>query len=193
MKYKMNKAVIAVDIIMIAVLIFLDQLSKSVVNTYLKSIDSIVLIPGVFELRYLENRGAAFGILQNKQWFFLLISIAFFILAIVLLVWIPTYKKYRLLRFTLVLLAGGAFGNLIDRACLGYVIDFLYFVYINFPIFNVADCYVSVGTALLVILVMFYYKDEELDFKKARADIKIHSSLRNNENDSEKPGEAEEK
>ncbi len=181
MKYRINKLVLTIDIVLIAVLIFLDQLSKSVVNTYLKGQEAIVLIPGVFELRYLENRGAAFGILQNKQWFFLAISIAFFVFAIILLVWIPTYKKYRLLRFTLVLLAAGAFGNFIDRAFLGYVVDFLYFVYINFPIFNVADCYVSVGTALLVILVMFYYKDEELDFKKARADIKIHSSMKSDE------------
>ena len=72
-------------------------------------------------------------------------------------------KKYRWLRFILVLLTAGALGNLIDRLRLNYVIDFFYFELINFPIFNVADIYVTVGMALLLILVLFYYKEEELE------------------------------
>ena len=67
------------------------------------------------------------------------------------------------LRICSILLIAGAVGNLIDRVRLNYVIDFFYFKLIDFPIFNVADIYVSVGTAVLIILILFYYKEEELN------------------------------
>ena len=70
------------------------------------------------------------------------------------------------LEFLLVLIASGAVGNLIDRVSLGYVVDFFYFKLLDFPIFNVADIYVTVGTALLVIFILFYYKEEDFNFIK---------------------------
>ena len=80
----------------------------------------------------------------------------------------PEDKKYNILHLLLVLIASGAIGNMIDRIRLEYVVDFFYFVLINFPIFNVADIYVSVACALLAIVMLFVYKDEDLDFISIR-------------------------
>ena len=74
----------------------------------------------------------------------------------------PSDGKYRPLAVCLMMISAGAVGNMIDRVSQGYVVDFLYFKLINFPIFNVADCYVTIGAACLVFLIMFYYKDEDM-------------------------------
>lgn len=177
MKYKINKVVIVIDIVLMALFVALDQFTKQLAVKNLMNRDPFVLVDGVFEFRYLQNKGAAFGMLQDKQIAFLIIGGVFVALSFILLVYIPTNIKYFGIRIALVMISAGAIGNVIDRAILNYVIDFLYFSYIDFPIFNVADCFVSVGTALLILLVLFFYKDEELDFKKARADKKIHSSM----------------
>ena len=76
----------------------------------------------------------------------------------------PEEKKYRILHVLLSLIAAGAIGNMIDRIRLDYVVDFIYFVLINFPIFNVADIYVTVATALFAISVLFLYKEEDFGF-----------------------------
>jgi signal peptidase II len=115
----------------------------------------------VFVLQYLENRGAAFGMLQNQRIF--LVSLTVLILAAVLIFYmkLPSKPKLTPLRCSAVLLAAGAVGNLSDRIVRGYVIDFFYVKIINFPIFNVADCYVVVAAILTALLIGFYYKDED--------------------------------
>ena len=141
--------------------IFIDQITKWLVVHNLKGKDSITIIPNVFELHYLENRGAAFGMLQNKQIIFL-IGASIVLIAIGYLYGeIPHTSRYFWLRFCAVLVCAGAIGNMIDRIRLNYVIDFFYFSLIDFPIFNVADCYVVVACVLFAILVLFYYKDED--------------------------------
>ncbi|NMB42654.1 MAG: lipoprotein signal peptidase, partial [Clostridiales bacterium] len=77
---------------------------------------------------------------------------------------LPQVKRYNILRILLVLIIAGAIGNLIDRIRLNYVVDFIYFALINFPIFNVADIYVTVSTFVFLILALFYYKDEDFEF-----------------------------
>ncbi len=146
-----------------AALLFLDQWTKYLASVYLKGGSSIIIIKNVFQLHYLENRGAAFGLLQGQKLWFVAITVV--MLALMLLVYrrVPMEKKYRWIRFILALLTAGAIGNLIDRLRLNYVIDFFYFELINFPIFNMADIYVTVGMALLVFLMFFYYKEEELE------------------------------
>ena len=74
----------------------------------------------------------------------------------------------RPLRVVLVMICAGAAGNFIDRVSQGYVVDFIYFELINFPVFNVADIFVTVGAALLVVLILFYYKDSDFDFLSRR-------------------------
>lgn len=142
----------------------LDQLTKYLAVIHLAGKEAFVLIPGVFELRYLENRGAAFGILQNKQIFFVLLTAAYLCLAIWIYFRIPREKKYRLLHCIDIILTAGALGNLIDRLMNGYVVDFFYFSLIDFPIFNVADIYVTAAVVLLIIALFFVYKEEDLTF-----------------------------
>ena len=147
----------------IAVLTVLDQVTKVWAEKYLAD-GPVDIIRGVFQLRYLENRGAAFGILQNQRWFFLILTAAFLAAAVFFLIRIPKTRRYQPIRLVCVLMTAGAVGNLIDRVKLEYVRDFLYFQLIDFPIFNVADIYVTISAFLLFILVLFYYKDEDFSF-----------------------------
>lgn len=145
--------------------LILDQFSKYLAATDLKQNGPNVLINGVFQLRYLENRGAAFGIMQNKQYFFVIGAVI--VLAVITFFYsrMPFTKRYQPLRICAVLLCAGAVGNMIDRIRLDYVIDFFYFNLIDFPIFNVADCYVVVACIAFVLLILFYYKeDSDFDF-----------------------------
>ena len=110
----------------------LDQWTKYLASTILRRLESFSLISGVFELRYLENRGAAFGIMQNRQIVFVVGGII--ILAVILYLYqkMPFTPHYRPLRICAVLLASGAVGNMIDRVKLDYVVDFFYFRLIDF-------------------------------------------------------------
>ena len=149
---------------LIIILILADQLTKLWALAELRGSEGISVITGIFELQYLENRGAAFGILQNHQVLFLLITVLAAVLLTYIYARIPDDKKYIPLRICYVLLMAGAFGNMIDRAFRGYVVDFFYFKLIDFPIFNVADIYVTVTMVLLMGLILFYYKEEDLEF-----------------------------
>ena len=146
-----------------AVLIGLDQWTKALAVGHLKGQNPIVLLEGVFELTYLENRGAAFGMLQGRQGFFFLISAVVIAAALFALWRMPTGKRFLPLYFSAIGVVAGAVGNMIDRTVQGYVVDFFYFRLINFPVFNVADCYVTVAAAALVFLLLFYYKESELE------------------------------
>lgn len=141
-----------------------DQWSKALAVTHLKDKEPFVLWDGVFELYYSENRGAAFGMLQGRQGFFFLIAVIVILGVFWILYRLPTERRYLPFTCCLFLLVSGAVGNMIDRLTGGYVVDFLYFKLIDFPIFNVADCYVVVATCLLILLFFFFYSDEELEF-----------------------------
>lgn len=153
-----------INCIWIILLIVLDQITKLFAIVHLKNIDSISLIRGVFELRYLENRGAAFGMMQNMKVIFVIIALLMLMFVIFALLKLPDNKRYLPLRIIMILIGAGAVGNLIDRLFRGFVVDFFYFSLIDFPIFNVADIYVSVSCILLVILVLFVYKDGDFEF-----------------------------
>ena len=100
---------------------------------------------------------------EGQIWFFLPVTIVIAMIMIFLYSKIPVTKRYIPLRICIVLITAGAFGNMIDRFRYQYVVDFLYFKLINFPIFNIADCYVVIAVILFVFLILFYYKEEELD------------------------------
>jgi len=160
MKQK-NKTLIFNGILMSA-LILLDQWTKKIAVNQLMGKPAVVVIENVFEFQYLENRGAAFGVLQNQQGFFFLMTTVVLLFGVYAYMKIPFTKKYFLLHLCLAGLSAGAIGNMIDRVRQGYVVDFLYFKLINFPIFNVADCYVTLFTIFLVFLILFVYKEEDL-------------------------------
>lgn len=154
--------------ISIVILIFIDQYTKILAFTHLKGQNPFVIWDGVFELRYLENRGAAFGMLQNQQVFFIFMTIIVLIAIVFIYKRTPDTKRYLPLRLTAIFITAGAIGNMIDRMFRGYVVDFFYFSLIDFPIFNVADIYVTVTFFLLAILLLFYYKDSELEIYSFR-------------------------
>lgn len=148
----------------ILLLTFIDQWTKYLAVLHLKNQESIVLIPGVFQLQYLENHGAAFGILQGQQWIFFLMTIVYLVAAVWIYLRIPKTKKYFPLHMIAVVLTAGALGNFIDRISQGYVVDFFYFSLVDFPIFNVADIYVVLSFIGLAICILFVYKDEDFAF-----------------------------
>ena len=160
-KKTMKNYILAV--LLAGILLVLDQVSKIWAAAALAE-RPIEIIPGVFELRYLENHGAAFGILQNQRWFFLILTAAFVVFLILAYHRLPGGKRHLPLRILCAALLAGALGNAIDRAFLGYVRDFLYFRLIDFPIFNVADIYVTLSAAVFIILVLFVYKDDDFKF-----------------------------
>lgn len=142
------------SIIAIVVLVSLDQFVKylTVTNLMLKP---IVLIENIFELTYVENKGAAWSILENQIWFFILMTVI-----ILALIAYAFYKKMiytKLGQISLVLICAGAIGNLIDRITHGYVIDMFSFKLINFPVFNVADICIVCGGILFVYYMMFQH------------------------------------
>ncbi len=141
----------------------LDQLAKYLAASRLKGNQPVVLIEDVFQLRYLENQGAGFGLLQGKWLWFVIVTAILLAFMAAVYFRMPMEKKYRWLRMVITVLTAGAIGNLIDRLRYNYVIDFFYFEWIDFPIFNVADIYVSCGVAALMLLILFYYKDAELE------------------------------
>ena len=149
--------------VLTVLLVIFDQFTKYLAVLFLKGQDPFVILPGVFELHYLENRGAAFGMMQGQQTFFLVIGILVFIGVIFLFCRMSEDSKFWPIRLIAIAILAGAWGNMIDRIRLSYVVDFFYFKLIDFPIFNVADIYVSVGTAVLILLVLFYYKEEDLN------------------------------
>ena len=135
----------------VIVLIGLDQFSKYLAQHFLKGGTSIQLWPNVLELTYVENRGAAFGILLNQQWLFNIITAIVMIGLIYIFFRLPFEKRFRITRFCCALLLAGAAGNWIDRLKAGYVVDMIYFRLINFPVFNFADCLVVVGSILFCL------------------------------------------
>lgn len=155
--------------LLLVVLVVLDQWPKFLASDNLINAP-YVLWEGVFELRYLENRGSAFGMFQNQVVFLLVVGIIVLGFALFYFVKLPWNKKMNTLRILVVFIAAGGIGNMIDRIRLGYVVDFFYFKLINFPIFNVADIYVTVSMVVLFIMILFLFKEEELEvfspFKK---------------------------
>ena len=116
----------------------------------------VVLIPGVLSLSYIENHGAAFGIMQGRQWLLIVISAVIIAAAVVFCIRRIRDTRYRYLRVLTVFLVAGALGNMIDRFMLGYVRDFIYFKLIDFPVFNVADIYVTVSAVLILIWIILH-------------------------------------
>jgi len=133
----------------IALLVFaLDQLTKWLVVKYMELGQSIPIIEGVFHFTSHRNRGAAFGILQNQRWFFILITVA--VVAGIIFYMRKVGRNKPLVSFSLALILGGAIGNFIDRLLMGEVVDFLDFTLIHYPIFNVADSAIVVGVGLYI-------------------------------------------
>ncbi|MDD3222228.1 MAG: signal peptidase II [Clostridia bacterium] len=152
-------------IISALILVALDQLTKYLVLLNVKPVGTIPIVEGVLSLTYHENRGAVWGIMQGQIPILIVTTLIILVGVLWLYGRIPDEARYLWLRIIGVLVIAGAIGNFIDRIFRHYVVDFIYFELINFPIFNVADMYVVIAAALLIITVIFIYKDEhDFDF-----------------------------
>ncbi len=143
--------------------LLLDRISKYLAVKYLKDGSVVTIIKNVFCLQYLENRGAAFGLLQGKKVFFILITLVFFVVICWIYARLSAKKRFYPVFLIMSLFLTGAAGNFIDRISLNYVVDFFYFELIDFPIFNVADIYVTCGAVLFFFFFLFYYKEKDFD------------------------------
>ncbi|MCF6462712.1 signal peptidase II [Clostridium sp. Cult1] len=137
-------------------IIVLDQVSKFAAVKYLKGRSPYIIVENFFQLCYVENLGAAFGILQNKKVFFIFVT-SIVAISIIFFLAKNSNNISQLLKIGLVMLLGGAIGNLIDRVRFGYVVDFISFKFgkgYDFPVFNVADIFIVSGTILVMALVL---------------------------------------
>ncbi len=150
-----------IETLIIILITIFDQLSKHFVNLYLKDSEAVQFIPKILSFRYHENRGAAWGMLANHRWVFMLISTIAIVLIIAYLFFTRKNKDSILFRVSLCFFAGGGIGNMIDRVVMGYVIDFLRFDFIDFPIFNVADSFITIGAALMILNLIVDFISEK--------------------------------
>lgn len=141
----------------IIAMIFFDQLVKMWALNSLQQIQTIPIITNVFHLTYVENRGAAFSIMQNKLWFF--ITVTAVILGVIVYALKTNKIKTALGKWSMYFIIGGAIGNLIDRSMRGFVVDLFDFRLINFPVFNLADIFVCIGGALFCYYVLFQHDE----------------------------------
>ena len=149
-------------LVFVLLLAVLDQVSKYLASTHLMFGEDVVVIRNILSFTYHENAGAAFGLFQGGRWFFLVFAVI--IIGIIAYYYnnLPEGKIYSFIRFSLILILAGAVGNSVDRLINGFVVDFLQFDFIDFPIFNVADIFVVCGTFLMAVMVLFFVKDEDM-------------------------------
>lgn len=154
--------------LMALLLIALDQLTKGLAKSSLSSGGEIPILPHVLELLYVQNEGAAFGVLSGQRMLFFIITVLVLSVIVCLIRRLPEKRRYFPLFLSSLLIFSGAIGNFIDRMRNGYVVDFIYFMPINFPVFNVADIYVTSGCALMIYLFLFVYRDEDFHFLRRK-------------------------
>lgn len=142
-----------------ALIVAADQFSKYLTVANIPLGGKIPVIDWLFQLTYIQNDGMAFSMLRGGRWFFLVVTV--FALTLIVLAIAKKWVAHPTGLWALAAIAGGAVGNLIDRVRLGYVIDMIEVTFMEFAVFNVADCFVVCGAVLLIIYVFFFDKKEE--------------------------------
>lgn len=150
---------VIMSLLAVCVMVLVDQVVKYWAITMLAPVGSIPLIPGVVQLTYVENRGAAFSILENQIWLFVLLAIV--IVCGIVYVLHTNRIQHILGKFSLLVISAGAVGNAIDRVLHQYVVDMIEVLFVQFPVFNIADIYVTVGVALFAVYYLFLHKDAD--------------------------------
>lgn len=176
----------------VAAIVALDQWTKYLTLLYVKGTEGFYIINKILRICFVKNEGMAWGMFQNKQVVFIILTPIVIAGLVYVYLKVPYEKKFIWLRICDVFLVGGAIGNLIDRIFRGerlfhgYVVDMIYAEIINFPVFNIADSFVTVGFAMLVILSLFVYKESDFDMifgkkKKEDTERKIQEAECENE------------
>ena len=151
---------VIIALVAAAVLVGIDQALKLWAVQSLAPVGTIPLVQDALHLTYVENYGAAFSIMQNRKWF--LIGVTSIIILAALFALLSGKLKSRFLISTASLILAGGVGNLIDRISRGFVVDYIDFRLINFPVFNFADCCVVIGTILLAVYIVFLEPKEKI-------------------------------
>ncbi len=153
-------------IAVILICVILDQATKYLAETYLMPIGSHTVIDGVLDLTYMENTGAAFGMMNGMQKIFIFVTA---VAVLVLLYILITKKLHPFARWSMIILVGGALGNLIDRVVRGYVVDFIDFTFVNFAVFNVSDIFTVAGCLCLIFYLLYseFHKEKRKTCKKS--------------------------
>ena len=159
MKTKRYISLIIVSLFLAA----LDQLTKYFVVKNFELGQQRKVIGDAVVLTYIRNTGTAWSLLSGKTILLLIVTVIVMALLVYIYNNIITYDRYNIVRYLIMAVMGGAIGNMIDRVRLQYVVDFIYFKIINFPVFNVADIFVTVSIFILMILFIFKYKTEDID------------------------------
>lgn len=156
----------------IIVTVFLDQLTKYLTVLHLKPIDTLPIIEDVFHLTYVENTGAAFGMMKDARWVFMITSTLAIVGILGYMIHRYYVKKEKLHwaeALSLSLIVGGGIGNMIDRTMLGYVVDMIDCRFINFAVFNVADSFVCIGAGVMILHLLIMTAQEYKATKAAKA------------------------
>ena len=148
-----------------ALIVAADQITKYLTVANIPLFDTVEAVPGLFHLTYVQNTGAAFSSFEGMQWLFALIFLVF----TAAVIW-DAWKKYMPFttaeRWAVAAIYGGGLGNMIDRLRLGYVVDMIAVDFIDFPVFNVADCFITCGCVFLLVHLFLFNKDFWKDEKK---------------------------
>ena len=182
-------------LIITLLVIILDQISKAIVVATIPEGSLIEVIPNIFNLTYIENRGAAFGMLSEQRWIFMVISVLA-IVGIIIFLWKEKPKSFWI-KTTLAFILGGGIGNMIDRTFRPGVVDFIDADFVqypqislqggfsmtleDFPIFNIADCFITVGCVALICYLIFIELPREAKEEKEK---KLSATAENNEENS---------
>jgi len=144
--------------IIAVVAVILDQITKIIVDINLPNEgDGVAFIPGFMSFTRYHNTGGAWSMMDGGGWkWFLLLTVSLLAMGAIVFMLVKYYKRHILLTVSLSMILGGAIGNMIDRFRLGYVIDFLHTEFMDFPTFNVADCFITVGTIALGVYIIFF-------------------------------------
>lgn len=154
---------IMMPLVVCAILVLIDQGIKYIAVAGLKPVGSVDIIEGFFSLTYVENRGAAFGMLEGGKWLFVILTVVVCIACFIYYVKLLNENRLFIVRAAIVFICGGAVGNLIDRLFRGYVVDMLDFNIFgfNYPVFNFADICVCVGAFLLIVGILFFDRGDK--------------------------------
>ncbi len=179
-------------ILSIIAIVGLDQWTKFLTLKYIQGTDGFYIIDRVLRICFVKNEGMAWGMLQNKQVLFIVLTPIVIAGLVYVYYKLPFEKKYIPMRICDIFLAGGAVGNFIDRLfrgeklCHGYVVDMIYVEIIDFPVFNIADSFITVGFAMLIVLMLFVYKESDFDLifgtKNKKKEIINEEAVTENEN-----------
>lgn len=187
MNKKISKIAYIFFIFALIILVAFDQLTKIYARSFLNPASegykgSFTLIKNVLSLTYLENRGCVWGAMQGKVNILAFVSLFLLIILIYAFIKLPKIRKYSALLWVDLFMIAGAIGNSIDRFCFGYVTDFIYFELIDFPIFNFADCCITVAAFLTVILAFTKYRSEDFSFFALKSNSGSKERMKTEEN-----------